>query len=278
MRDEQRAEVRRYYDENSRFFERHGQGAAAIHRAVWLEGVTTHEQAFGSLDRMIAEQAGGESPRLLDLGCGVGASLMNLAALLPRSTGVGVTISPKQAARAAELIEHAGLGARMRCLEADFHELPDELGSFDLAYAIEAFIHTADPNAFFTQAARRIRPGGRLILCDDFLARPARNAREERWLARFRHGWTVGTLASPQEVRELARPHGFELTTGRDLTPYLELRRPRDLMLTAFLLVSRPFRPRGMLWRSWDGGDALQRALGARLIEYHFLVFARGER
>ena len=273
-----RDQVRQYYDDNSSFWERFGHGGIAIHRAVWADGVTSRKEAFGYLDGLVAQQAASlcrEAPRLLDLGCGLGASLLRLTALLPGATGVGVTISPKQAARARELVADAALGGRVRCIEGDYLELPDDLGTFDLAFAIESFVHTPNAGAFFASVARRLRPGGRLIVCDDFCARAARSQREGRWLDLMRRGWMANTLITVEAASEHAVPHGLHQIESRDLTDHLELRRPRDLMLSALLLFARPFRPRSMLWRSWMGGDALQRALVARLVEYRFTVFER---
>jgi cyclopropane fatty-acyl-phospholipid synthase-like methyltransferase len=271
-----RQQVRRYFDDHSTVFERFGQGRSTIHRAVWGEGVGSREEAFGYVDRLIAERAvalGDPAIRLLDLGCGLGASLIRLAGLLPRATGVGVTLSPRQAARARELVAGATLGTRVRCLEADYLELADDLGTFDLAFAIEAFVHTPNAAAFFASVARRLRPGGQLIICDDFQSRAARGAGEERWLELIRRGWAVNTLSSPTAASELARQSGFALVEDRDLTAQLELRRPRDRLISALLVMGRPFRPTSTLWGSWMGGDALQRALVARLVEYHFMVF-----
>ena len=60
-----------------------------------------------------------ESPRtVVDLGCGVGASLCYLAGLLP-ITGTGVTLSPVQVQAARERITSAGLSDRVTCIEGD---------------------------------------------------------------------------------------------------------------------------------------------------------------
>jgi cyclopropane fatty-acyl-phospholipid synthase-like methyltransferase len=275
--DWHRREVQRRYDNTTAVWERFSQGGTAVHRAVWGEAIASRREAFGYLDKLVAEQVTAldvEAPRLLDLGCGLGASLMNLARLLPQARGVGVTISPRQAKRAQQLVGAAGLDARVRCIEADFLELP-ELGVFDVGFAIEAFVHAADPSTFFASVSQRLRPGGRLIICDDFRARAPRGPKEERWLELIRRGWLASCLITVDAARALGKRHGLALVENRDLTASLELRRPRDLLISALLLVTRPFQPASTLWRSWIGGDALQRALVARLLEFRFMVFER---
>ena len=277
--EEAHESVRRYYNNNTKTFEKYGQGNTAIHRAVWGPGVRSREQAFRYLDQLVLDdirQLGAATGRVLDLGCGVGGSLLGLAAALPELSGVGVTLSSVQARRASQLIAAAKLEGRMSCLEADFVALPGELAVFDVAFAFEAFVHCPDAGAFFRSVARHVRPGGRLILCDDFLAREPGTPTERRWVERVRAGWLGLGLASVAETVQCAAAHGFELSSGSDLTAYLELRRPRDRALALLLFLGSPLRLRGTLWKSWQGGDALQRALMARLIEFRCLRFERG--
>ncbi|MBV1852782.1 SAM-dependent methyltransferase [Catellatospora tritici] len=273
--------VRRYYDNNAAAFERLGQGGASIHRAVWGPGVTTRADAFHHVDELILAALPPQVavPSVLDLGCGLGASLLHLASRTDL-TGEGVTISRAQAVRAAELIEQAGLGARVRCREGNYLSLPDDLaGSADLAFSIEAFIHSPDADGYFREAARCLRPGGRLIVCDDFrtpVAAPDSPCSARR-MAEFRTGWHVGSLLTVEEVRAVAARHGLTLVRDLDLTAYLELRRPRDRFISALLAVGRVFRPSGPYWQSLVGGDALQWALLRGLLNYRFLELRRAD-
>ncbi len=269
--------VRRYYDHNTPSFEKYGQGATTIHRAVWGPGVRSRGEAFRYLDQLVTDDLArlGRETRVLDLGCGVGGSLLHLAARLPELQAVGVTLSPVQAGRAGELIAAAGLSSRIACLEADFVALPEELGSFDLAFAIESFVHCPDAGAFFASAARHIETGGRLIVCDDFQSRAAGSADEERWIERIRDGWMGHGLCSVAGARQEAEAHGLRLVEDLDLTPYLELRRPRDRALTLLLWLGGPFRIQSPLWNGWRGGDALQYALVNGLVGYRFLRFEK---
>lgn len=293
--------VRRFYDRNASRFERLGQGGASMHRAVWGPGVRTRADAFHHVEELIlatlpeaggadgggadgggadAGGADGAGPaRVVDLGCGVGASLLHLAGRRPDLVGEGVTISPAQAARAGELVAQAGLGDRVRCRVGDFLSPPQDLRGpegrgADLVYSIEAFVHGPDPAAYFRAAAGLLRPGGRLVLVDDVLAAPADRltGRDARLVERFRHGWRVGSLLTAERLHELAGQAGLEPGEDRDLTPYLELRRPRDRALTVLFAVGRPLL-RGEYWRSLDGGDALQHCLVRGLVGYRFLAW-----
>lgn len=266
-------EVRRYYDDNSAAFERLGQGGASIHRAVWGEGVTTRAEAFHHVDDLILDSLPPDvpNPAVIDLGCGVGASLLYLASRIDL-TGEGITLSPVQAARAAELITQAGAGARVRVREGDFLAPPKDLaGTADLAFSIEAFIHSPDAGRYLQQAARLLRPGGKLVICDDFLSGAPSTPGQARLLAAFRTGWHAATLLTVRELEALAAEHHLTLTRDLDLTPRLELRRPRDRWISLLVALGRPFRLRGKYWQSLVGGDALQRTLTQGLLSYRFI-------
>ena len=99
--------------------------------------------------------------------------------------------------------------------------------------------------------------------------------RTARRMAEFRTGWHVGSLLTVGQVRTMAAAHGLELVRDLDLTPYLELRRPRDRWIGALLAVGRVFRPTGLYWQSLVGGDALQWALIHDLLSYRFLELRR---
>jgi cyclopropane fatty-acyl-phospholipid synthase-like methyltransferase len=272
--------VRRYYDNNTAAFGRRGQGGTAIHRAVWGPGVSTRAAAFHHVDELILRTLPPDvtKPTIVDLGCGVGASLVYLASRVDM-TGEGITISPVQAARAAQALAESGAGARVRCREGNFLSLPDDLaGRSDLTFSIEAFVHSPDADGYFREAARTLRPGGTLVVCDDFLASadPPASPRAARRLAEFRTGWRVGSLLTVDQVRAMAADHGLVLTRDLDLTPRLELRRPRDRWTSLLVLFGRVARPSGDYWQSLVGGNALQWALVHGLLSYRFLELHRG--
>jgi cyclopropane fatty-acyl-phospholipid synthase-like methyltransferase len=271
--------VRRYYDNNTTAFDRLGEGGAAVHRAVWGPGVSTRAAAFHYVDELILETLPPKvaTPTIMDLGCGLGASLLYLADRIDMM-GEGITISPLQAARAAEMIAESGASARIRCREGNYLSPPDDLaGRSDLTFSIEAFVHSPDADGYFREASRTLRPGGKLVICDDFLASaaPPASPRAARRLEEFRTGWRIGSLLTVDQVRALAANHGLVLMRDLDLTPELQLRRPRDRWISMLVTLGRPVRPTGDYWQSLVGGNALQWALTHGLLNYRFLELHR---
>jgi len=214
--------------------------------------------------------------RLLDLGCGVGASLCRMARRA-NVAGVGITISELQAGLARERSDALGLAERVRFVAGDFSELPADVGPVDVAFCIEAFVHAPNVERFFGECARVLRPGGLLVVCDDFLgARAAREAHAAtRWLDRFRRGWVVSTLLGVDEATRLAENVGFSHAETLDLTEWLELGRPRDLAIAALMRSFGWLPLRGQYWSMLLGGHALQVCLQKRWIEHRLVVWRR---
>lgn len=156
--------------------------------------------------------------------------------------------------------------------------VPDDLaGTADLAFSIEAFVHGPDASGYFREAARTLRPGGRLVICDDFLAESVTSTvpRAPQRLEEFRSGWRIGSLLTVEQARALAATHGLISAGDLDLTPHLELGRPRDRWISLLVTVGRPFRLLGDYWQSLVGGDALQWCLVHGALQYRVLQFER---
>ena len=217
--------IRRYYEQNTRLFFALGSSPAAysIHRALWMEGIETQDDALNASNRLLLAAAQGISAsgclRLLDLGCGIGGTLFYLLERLHKpALGVGLTISPIQARLAWRRSGQLGLDRSCLFVEADFHA-PPLLAGFDLVYSVEAFVHAVDPQRYFAQSARLLHPGGRLILIDDFLAQSPVPEQHQpaRWLEAYRHGWHTPNLCAPARVIDLALNQGLHLIQEIDL-------------------------------------------------------------
>jgi SAM-dependent methyltransferase len=262
--------VRRYYDANTWKFLITG-SQRAIHRELWAPGVHSRGEAVHHAHALVLGELGPDDRRVLDLGCGVGTAALYLAERLPVEV-VGVSISPAQVRLAERFAaRHGPLRGGVRFETADFTALPLTLTGFDLAFAIESFVHAEPAAGFFREAARALRPGGVLIIVDDVRTADPADPR----LDDVRTGWHASTLVSVPEAAALAADAGLVLTDSRDLSPYQRLGRPRDRFIRAIQPVLRLVRSRSVWAESLIGGDALQRCHRAGLLEYRMLRFVR---
>lgn len=270
-------QIARYYNANTSHFLRFGGSGntAAIHRAIWAPGVINKEQAFGYLNALVAHAVQpllGAAPanvHLLDLGCGVGGTSTWLAQALGIKV-TGITLSAAQVEVARERAQRLGLAGQVDFVLGDFSALP-ELAPAQAACAIESFVHARDAGAFFTMAARQIQPGGRLIICDDFL-NPPHSASAQKWIGRFVRGWHLNNLQPVEEVLRQAEAAGFRLVEAQDLSPCI--RSFPTLLLWAVTTLTRLSVP-WAYWQNLSGGTALQVCLRKGWTRYWALVWER---
>jgi cyclopropane fatty-acyl-phospholipid synthase-like methyltransferase len=269
--DRPRTAVRDYYDANTWKFLITG-NERAIHRELWGPGVTSRGEAVHHTHAVVLDQLGPGDRRVLDLGCGVGAAALYLARRRPVEV-VGVSISPAQIRLADRYAARAGpLPGAVRFAMADFTALPGDLTGFDLAFAIESFVHADPAAAFFEQAARALRPGGALVIVDDVRA----GDREDPALEDFKAGWQAPSVLTVAEAEALAAGAGLALVASDDLSSLQRLGRPRDRFIHAVVPVLRRLRGRSLWAQSMVGGDALQHCHRAGVLEYRLLRFERG--
>lgn len=274
------ADVARYYDRSTPAFVALGQGGSegAIRRAVWGPGARARRDAFHYVDDRVAEVVHALAPKVaaphvVDLGCGVGATLCYLAAKLPAIRGTGITLSPVQAELAARRARETGLADRIAFLQGDYSCLP-AIAAADVAVAIESFVHAPAAADFFTQCARLVKPGGALVICDDF-KRPTTDRRAAAAIEQFCRGWHINALLDADDLRSLARAAGFVHEATADLSGYLELHRPRDRAVRVFLALFGWLPLQRTPFGHLVGGSALQRCLTRGWIGYDLAVFRR---
>lgn len=101
--------------------------------------------------------------RAIDVGCGCGATVLELARRVgPAGDVLGLDVSEPMAARARERIAAARLGnARVVVSDAATYAPPP--AAADLLFSRFGVMFFADPAAAFANLRRAVRPGGRLL-------------------------------------------------------------------------------------------------------------------
>ncbi|MDT0635873.1 SAM-dependent methyltransferase [Spectribacter hydrogenooxidans] len=195
-----------------------GRGTLALHYGYWDDGVRSHAQSLARLNAVLAERADiGRGDRVLDAGSGWGGSSIWLA----RDRGArctGVTLEPHQVRIARMMAARRGVSDLTEFALGDYTRLPFADASFDVVWAVESVCHATDKSAFLREAARVLRPSGRLIVSDFFRAEAAMGADREALLRAWVSQWVVPDLASLDGFGADARRAGFDEVVTDDVT------------------------------------------------------------
>jgi SAM-dependent methyltransferase len=132
----------------------------AAHR--WVAEQARLDRALANIDLLGLDRAAPvEGERVIDLGCGCGASTLRLAEHVgPTGTVVGVDVSAPMLARARE---RARSMPWIQFVEGDAAEYRFA-GDADLVYSRFGAMFFADPQAALANLKKALRPGGRLCL------------------------------------------------------------------------------------------------------------------
>lgn len=131
----------------------------------WADEHERIDRALADLMRALFDRASPQrGERVLDIGCGGGTTVLELAARVgPDGQVLGADISEHSVARAGARIAAAGLAqAEVIAADAATHAFP--AARFDLAFSRLGVMFFSDPTAAFANVHRAMKPGARVAL------------------------------------------------------------------------------------------------------------------
>jgi tocopherol O-methyltransferase len=181
-----------------------------VHHGLWRTGRESAREAVEALSDLVGARLGfAAGDRLVDIGCGYGATARRFAARGAEVTGFTLSAAQAAAAPAAERVT-------LRVRDWLDNGLPD--ASADHAYAIESSEHMTDKPAFFGEARRVLKAGGRFVICA-WLAREGASAREIRHLLEpICYEGRLPSMGTAAEYRAWGEAAGFRLDGYEDVS------------------------------------------------------------
>ena len=217
----QRASVRDYYEENQVLYDVfwNDRDTLSMGYGFWDPGIRSLAEAMRRQHEEIAAAlAVGPDDFVLEAGCGVGGATLHVVGR-HGARAVGITLSPKQARRGRQNAVARAVAARAAFAVTDFTRSGLRDGAFTRVFACESVCHAPDKAAFLAEAFRLLRPGGRLLVCDGFLARAPSDASEARGYREWCDGWALPGLASIADFGAAMSHAGFARVAFTDRSP-----------------------------------------------------------
>jgi SAM-dependent methyltransferase len=146
--------------------------------------------------------------RILDMGCGLGATLRSIARQHPNASLHGITLVPWQLEQGLQLNRACPDADRIALTLGNYEHTAFPSESFDAVYALESscYAHGANKSAFLQEAHRLLRPGGRIVIADGFLGPGKLRGPQRRILRTLCDCWAIDTLGDVgQFAREMER-------------------------------------------------------------------------
>lgn len=221
-----RESIQRYYEEAgpdyavwSKHFNMHfgyfRGGMNPFNREKMLEQM--NEEILRRL-RLDDETATGVPARILDMGCGLSATLRSFARRLPSAQLSGITLVPWQVEEGNRLNQSCAETARIQLSVADYENTAFASNSFDAVYAVESscYAHGTNKSAFLQEAHRLLRPGGRIVVADGFLGTGTLIG-PQKWIYRtLCDCWAIDALGEVEKfTREIERIGFREVSSSR---------------------------------------------------------------
>ncbi len=165
---------------------------------------------FPDLKRRLEEGA-----NVLDIGCGGGYAVVEIAKNFPQSTCLGVDIEPNSITMARRLIRKNKLQKRVRVVLVRGNRSYGRGGSFDLA-TLFLVLHEISPKMkqrVIDSAARALSPGGTLLIYDEAYPETMSELKSEPQIFAVMAQWYVGTwgnvINTKLEIKEMVLRAGL---------------------------------------------------------------------
>jgi tocopherol O-methyltransferase len=150
--------------------------------------------------------------RILDVGCGLGASSIYLARNY-NAEATGITISPVQVEIANKAASTGKVRAKFLLMDAQAISIDEK---FDVVWSVESISHYQNREGFFASAARLLNPGGTLAIIDWFKKENLGPAQHKKFIQPIEKGMLV-QLQTMEEYKTILASNRLQIIQSQIL-------------------------------------------------------------
>ena len=150
------------------------------------------------------------SDRVLDVGCGLGGTARYLAEQF-KCNVAGIDLTQEYISIGKKLTELVGLSERVELRQGSALEIPHADERFDIVWTEHVQMNIADKHRFYSEIARVLKPGGRLLFNDIFRGPGNPPFYPTPWA----EAASMSTLATEAEARSIIEQAGLIIDQWR---------------------------------------------------------------
>jgi len=144
-----------------------------FHFGYYEKGVMNYPSAIQNMNRHLEEMLGLDTNQIfkvLEAGCGIGATSRYLAKKYPKSHFTGISLGTEEIELAKKITQEQNL-SNIQFLTGNYNNTGFPNNSFDCIFALESIVYAIKKEDVIKELSRILKPQGKCVIIDGFFPR-----------------------------------------------------------------------------------------------------------
>ena len=192
---------------------------------------------------------------VLDMGCGLAATIRYGAKKYPQVNFKGVTITPWQVKKSEEMIRQLNIN-NASIIHGDYNQLPIASNTIDAAFGLESICHAEGTNKSkpLSEAYRVLKNGGRFTMIDGFIKKPEGELSPtiRKMYNLVCQNWALPSFGNINEVVFQMKSIGFRELEVEEISWKIAPSAIHSPFLSLFFLIKSFFKREKLKKQNWN--------------------------